>query len=400
MLFLLFPVIAYSQNDVMKMLGDVKISGYLQSQYQKAQAPGINNWSGGNFDENSDSRFMIRRGRIKLEQEDKFSMFTFQLDGTQDGVRLMDAYVQLHHPNNKSLIFTAGLFNRPFGYVISYSSGDRDFPERPRVIQTMMPRERDLGAMLTFQPQHKFSFITAEFAVVNGSGINARDYDSKKDIIGNLRFNFDSLTNQNLSIGFGASIYKGSVRSNTDTYYQPSSNSFSQVTGALNKNVMRNYYGANFQLMYKSSFGNTTFKTEYIKGTQPGVSTSSSISGLLASQSFANQPITDLYIRDFNGYVFWLTQQIANSKFTAIVGYDSYDPNTDIATNHIGQVGSNTSAGDIKFNTLGYGLVYDLSNRIKLTLYNEQVYNENTVLADFKQDINDNIFTTRLQYKW
>ena len=397
---LMLPVYAFSQNNNSNLFGDVKISGYIHSQYQKAQAPGINNWSGGDFNENSDSRFIIRRGRVKVEKEDQFSTVTFQLDGTQDGVRLMDAYLQLHHPTNKTFLFTAGLFSRPFGYAVSYSSGERDFPERPRVFQTIMARERDLGAMLTFHPQQKFSFLTAELAVVNGSGINARDYDSNKDIIGNLRFAFDSIANQNLSIGFGASIYDGSVRSNTDTYYQPSSTAFLPANGALNKNLKRNYYGANLQLTYKSSFGNTTFKTEYMKGTQPGVSSSPSISGLLASQSFASQPITDLYLRNFNGYVFWLTQQIANSKFTAIVGYDSYDPNTDIATNDIGRVGSNTSAGDIKFNTLGYGLVYDLSNRIKLTVYNEQVSNESTLLADFKEDIKDNVFTTRLQYRW
>lgn len=250
------------------------------------------------------------------------------------------------------MLFTAGLFNRPFGYAVGYSSSQRDFPERPRVFQTVTPRERDLGAMLTFLPQHKFSFITAELALINGSGINAKDYDSNKGIIGNVSFKFDSLANPNFSIAFGGSIYNGSVRSNTDTYFEPMQGGSSPVTGVTNKNFKRNYYGANLQLGYKNSFGTTTFKTEYRQGVQPDISASASVSGLLASQSFTTQPTSNLYLRNFNGYVFWLKQQIASSKLTAIVGYDVYDPNIGINENEIGIAGSNTSAGDIKFSTL------------------------------------------------
>ncbi len=399
-LIIFFPFATFSQNKNTSFPNEIKITGYLQTQFQKAQSAGINSWSGGDFNENSDSRFTIRRGRLKVERMHQFSTITFQLDGTQDGVKLMDAFIQLHHPQNKTFLFTAGLFNRPFRYAVGYSSSQRDFPERPRVFQTVMPRERDLGAMLSFQPQNRFSFISADLALVNGSGINAKDYDSKKDIIGNINFKFDSLANQNLSIAFGASIYKGSVRSNTDTYYQPTRGGFSPVTGAVNKNLKRNYYGANLQLGYKSNFGTTAFKTEYIQGSQPGIAASPSVSGLLASQSFSAQPTGNLYLRNFNGYVFWLTQQIANSRLTAMVGYDVYDPNIDVNDNEIGFAGNNTSAGDIKFSTLGYGLTYQLSDRMKFTVYNEHVYNNSTLLADFKQDVKDNVFTTRLQYKW
>ncbi|WP_131707588.1 hypothetical protein [Chryseobacterium angstadtii] len=40
---------------------DIKITGYLQTQFQKAQSPGITSFSGGNFPANSDNRFMISR---------------------------------------------------------------------------------------------------------------------------------------------------------------------------------------------------------------------------------------------------------------------------------------------------------------------------------------------------
>lgn len=404
-LFLVIPVVSFAQNNNAPSSydpHDIKITGYLQTQFQVAQSPGINSWSGGDFSEHSASRFMLRRGRLKVDRVDKFSSVVFQLDGTQDGLRIMDAFIQFYSPENRSLKFTAGLFNRPFGYSIAYSSGYRDFPERARVFQTLMPRERDLGAMISYKPNKIVPFITAELAIVNGSGLNAKDYDSNKDIIGNLSFNFDSLANKKLHLGFGGSIYKGTVRSNTTTYLKPVADGFTANTDPANENYnfRRDYYGANLQLGYDNSFGSTTFKTEYIQGTQPGVAATTSTSGFAASTSFATQPTGNLYLRNFNGYFFWFTQQIANSKLTAILGYDVYDPNTDIDEDEIGKSGNNTTAGDIKFSTLGYGITYALNGRLKLTVYNEHVKNDGTQLTDYQHDIKDNVFTTRLQYRW
>lgn len=385
-----------------KTTNPIKISGYLQTQFQSAQDKGINSWSGGDFTEFSNSRFMLRRGRIKIEREDKFSNVVFQIDATQDGVKIMDAYIDFHLAQWKDLTFTAGLFNRPFGYSLAYSSSDRAFPERARVFQTVMPRERDLGAMLSYTPHKALPFLTAHVAVVNGTGITAKDFDNKKDIIGSLNFKFDSIANQKLHLGFGASIYKGSVRNDTETYYTPNGNRFTAHTNAINegRNLARNYVGADLQISYDSDFGTTSFKTEYIAGKQPGLASTSNISGLAATTSFATQPTGNLYVRNFNGYYFWLTQAIANTKLVAIVGYDVYDPNTDINENEIGRAGTYTSSADIKFNTFGYGFTYAINNRLKATIYNEHVNNNGTALADFRRDVKDNVFTTRLQYRW
>lgn len=403
--FFLFPTILLAQNNNAPSsndIHDIKITGYLQMQYQKAQSAGISSFSGGDFSTNSDGRFMIRRGRLKIDRVDKFSNIVFQLDATQNGVQLMDAFIQLHNPKLNGFLLTAGLFNRPFGYSIVYSSGYRDFPERARVFQTLMPRERDLGAMVTYQPQQIGDFLTADLAVVNGSGLSARDYDSRKDLIGSLNFKFDSLANKKLHLDFGASIYKGTVRSNTDTYFNSTSNGFVAQTSAtnINSNAERNYYGVNLQLQHDHSFGTSTFKTEYVEGTQPGVAALSSINGPTASTSFATQPVGNLYLRHFNGYYFWFTQQIAKTGLTALLAYDVYDPNTDIEGAKIGLTGNNTTAGDIKFNTLGYGLTYALSSRLKLTVYNEHVNNETTSIPAYTSDLKDNVFTTRLQYRW
>lgn len=381
---------------------EIAITGYLQTQYQRAQSAGISSFSGGDFAKNSKDRFMIRRGRLKIDRADKYSSIVFQIDATQNGVQLMDAFIQLHRPNSKALLFTAGLFNRPFGHSIVYSSGYRDFPERARVFQTLMPRERDLGAMVTLRPDGWFHFLTAEVAVINGSGHSSRDYDSRKDIVGNLGFKFDSLANKKLHIGFGGSIYRGSVRSDTESYFTSTGNGFVKNTSPdnIDWNAKRDYYGGNLQLQYDNTFGTTLFKAEYIGGTQPGVASSSSLTGPLASQSFAAQPTTDLYVRPFSGYYLWLTQQIAKSRFTALLAYDSYDPNREVKEAEIGAAGNNTTAGDIRFNTLGYGMTCLINSRMKLTVYNEHVVNDPTQLPDYLEDLKDDVFTVRLQYRW
>lgn len=403
-LLLGFPLFVFSQSNNAPSSydpHDIKITGYLQTQFQKAQSEGISSFSGGDFAENSNNRFIIRRGRLKIDRVDKYSSIVFQVDATQNGVQLMDAFIQLQHPDYKQFRLTAGLFNRPFGYSIVYSSGYRDFPERARVFQTLMPRERDIGAMLSYHPLNALKFLILDVAVVNGSGLFARDYDSKKDIIGNVSFKFDSLANKKLHIGFGGSFYKGTVRNATESYYSCNTNGFTKNTSPSYKgfNFKRNYFGGNIQLQYDNIFGTTNLKMEYIAGTQPGIASSSTIAGPLASQSFSTQPATDLYLRSFTGYYIWFSQQLMRTKFSALVAYDVYDPNSKISESQIG-LENNTTAGDIKFSTLGYGISYLVNSRVKLTVYNERVINSPTQLSNYQDDIRDDVFTARLQYRW
>ncbi|TDG36746.1 porin [Pedobacter changchengzhani] len=381
---------------------DIKITGYLQTQFQTAQSPGITSFSGGDFAENSDNRFIIRRGRLKIDRVDKYSSIVFQLDGTQNGVQLVDAFIQLREPKLKSLSLTAGLFNRPFGYNIVYSSGYRDFPERPRVFQTIMPRERDIGVLAGYRPHNQLKFLTLEFAVINGSGLTSKDFDSKKDFIGNIAIKFDSLAHNKFHLNFGGSVYKGTLKNDTKTYYSSTPGGFIENTNddIKGKFLERNYYGANLQLAYDNTFGATTFKTEYVAGKQPGVASSNSLKGPYASQSFSVQPLTNLYARNFSGYYFWVTQQIFKTKLEALISYDVYDPNTAVKGSDIGKANTFTTAGDVKYSTLGYGLTYQVNDRIKFTVYNENVKNESTLLKEVPNDIRDDVFTARLQYRW
>lgn len=59
-----------SDVDLLKRL---KITGYIQAQWQMAQQPGIESFAGGNFPANVDNRFSVRRGRVKFTYEWDFS---------------------------------------------------------------------------------------------------------------------------------------------------------------------------------------------------------------------------------------------------------------------------------------------------------------------------------------
>ena len=176
------------QDDV-NLFKRIKISGYLQPQFQMTDSNGSANYSGGNFNANTDKRFMLRRARVKIAYETLLSQYVFQIDATEKGFAIKDMYAKFTEPWAKTVSLTVGCMNRPFGYEIGYSSSLRETPERARMSQIIFPGERDLGAMLTFQipKTSKWNFIKAEAGLYNGTGAGAVDFDYQKDFIGRIR---------------------------------------------------------------------------------------------------------------------------------------------------------------------------------------------------------------------
>src|SRR6478609_4343751 len=72
---------------IYKKYDKIKISGYMQPQYQKIQTKGAKSYSGGDFPPNVDSRFMMRRGRLRIDYvhfsdtKNPSIQFVFQFDG-------------------------------------------------------------------------------------------------------------------------------------------------------------------------------------------------------------------------------------------------------------------------------------------------------------------------------
>lgn len=378
-------------------LKKIKLSGYIQAQFQSAQIDGIPSFAGGNFSAGIHNRFLIRRGRLKVTYDNDITNYVLQIDATEKGLGLKDAYVLFKEPWLKSFGLKGGVFYRPFGFEISYSSSSRETPERSRMFQTLFPGERDLGVSVEYSPYTPYESFLGYFnfkgGVFAGNGINV-EVDNKKDFIGRLGFSLP-FYEENLAIDGGISMYVGGVKLAAGKSILTVSNAVLATADTKTAYADRNYLGIDAQVYYALPvLGNFTLRGEYISGKQPGGSTSSSSSPTALQTG-------DLYLRNFSGYYLNYVQNLGD-KNQLVVKYDVYDPNTDVEGDQIGAVtAAKLGSGDIKYSTLGVGLVHYWDDNIKFVLYYDSVSNEtSSKLAGFNSDLRDNVVTFRIQYKF
>ena len=415
-------------KDDISLMKKLKFSGWVQTQFQLADQTGIETYAGGsNFNANVDDRFSVRRGRLKAIYDNGFSLYNIQIDISERNVQIREMFVKLSDHKWKAFRLTTGIFNRPFGYEISQSSSVRETPERARMSQTLFFTERDLGTWLQFQAptSSKFHFLKLDAAVVSGTGITnvnnlgasvadaskntqnntsgGNDFDFQKDFIGRISGEKTNKS-QKVTVSGGLSYYYGGYRTGNKQIWKNSSShagfdcdsSLSNV-GTI---VKRIHYGADFQLTIDNPLGLTTLRGEFIMGQMPGL-------GYRTYNSTPySQPLTPIYYRNFNGAYFYFVQRFGKSKHTIVVKYDWYDPNVNVKGTQIGAAGSNTSATDVRFDTWGFGYLYNLDANVKLSVYYDMVKNESTLISnadprkDFSKDIKDNVLTLRIQYKF
>ena len=159
----------------------------------------------------------------------------------------------------------------------------------------------------------------------------------------------------------------------------------------------RHYYGADVQFKINHGWGASEWRAEHWFGVQPGTTASTTNPGSLPNTNGVPAPT---YIRNFNGSFFYFLQNIINAKNQLLVRYDWYDPNTKVKGNEIGVAGSHTGPADIRYNTFGLGYAYYLNAHVKLVLYYDWVKNESTQLAGYTTDLDDNVVTLRLQFRF
>ncbi|HEX5626232.1 MAG TPA: hypothetical protein VFX48_09460, partial [Saprospiraceae bacterium] len=116
------------QGNEIKSLKKVKVSGYVQPQFQYAENKGIK-YPGGDFGAQVDKRFSIRRGRVKIAYSSSPFEFVIVTENTERGISLHDFYGSYDF-KKIGLKYTAGLFPRPFGFEQSYSTANHEGPER------------------------------------------------------------------------------------------------------------------------------------------------------------------------------------------------------------------------------------------------------------------------------
>lgn len=388
----------------------LKISGYIQAQWQSAQLDSLNalpmdmkSGAGLNDIEKRDkatdiNRMGVRRGRVKFAYDDSGFQGVLQLDITEKGVGIKDAYLNVIDPWVGYFAVKGGVFDRPFGYEISYSSSRRESPERSRVFQTLFPDERDLGAMLAIQAPKgsPWAVLRFEAGLFAGNGIGL-DNDSRKDFIGHLTY---STSRANLKYGVGASYYNGSVAQLNKNIYSLDADKFTTKAGDSTGFSKREYFGFEGQVSYSSVIGLSSLRGEYLFGTQPGSSTSSGSPKGTSTFVGASSSITDTYIRKFQGGYIQFVQDIADTKHSITVKYDWYDPNAKIKGDKVGVAGSKTGKVDMAYTTLGLGYMYRMNNNVRLMAYYDMVKNESTKVKGYFSDVKDNLVTVRVQYKF
>ena len=399
-------------------LKKIKISGYIQTQYQVAESASVASYAGGNFPQNVKSRFQVRRGRFKINYDNDLTQYVLQLDVTQNGIGIKDAYASIKEPWLRMASLTAGVFDRPFGFEISYSSSNREAPERSRLFQTLFPGERELGAKIELTPENgPLSYFNLKAGVFNGVLNNANENDRHKDFIGRLGFQLP-FEEQGLAIDGGFSTYAGAVTDNSKKIFVIDNASavkkfkVDSTASNLGNAFDRNYYGFDLQLYYDVPvIGGATLRGEYLWGKQPGTDKSSSFynpdvaAATDTKSAIDGKKITDIYMRNFSGWNLNFVQNIG-LKNQFVVKYDVYTPNKDITANDIGAPGSNLSATDIKYTTLGLGWIYHWDANVKFVLYYDWVTNEKVnanatgSLAAYKENLKDNVLTLRMQYKF
>jgi hypothetical protein len=373
----------------------LKLTGYIQPQYQQGEKDA--SLKIGNPNENTEesfSRIGIRRGRIKLSYEENIATGVFQLDLTEKGLGLKDAYLDVKDPWLNSLHLKAGIFDRPFGNEISYSSSRRESPERSTICQTLFPEERDLGVMLVLQAPKSspWSIVKLEAGLFAGNGIKP-EIDSRQDFIGHL--SVSKPIGSDGSFGAGVSYYNGSVYQGTENVFTLDGKQFNLYADVSNTGrfAKREYTGFDAQLAWLSSWGLTQLRSEYLFGQQPGIAGSSK------SPNASTLPTADTYIRRFSGGYVIFIQDIGTLPFSAVLKYDWYDPNTKISGNEIG--GNGASKADLSQNTWGLGALWRMNNNLRLQAFYEINANETTAnITDREKDLKDNVFTLRLQYKF
>lgn len=374
----------------------LSISGYLQGQTQYGQEQARLRVGEPSKEEGMPHRMGIRRGRIKFDYTERLAQMVFQLDVNESKVSLKDAYFELKSPwrSLRRSGLKLGVFNRPFGYEIEYSSSRRESPERSQIFNELFPGERDMGLMLSLSPNkgNALDFLKLEAGLFVGSGIHS-ELDNRRDFIGHLSGR--GKLSEDLKLSAGVSYYHGFVQHTREQYFSMEVDGFKthEVKAVGSSYALRQYFGVDAQLALSTSLGTTQLKGEYLWGQQP------SRRGSFRSPNSNKLHIEPLYLRPFSGGYVMLVQGLGGLPVSAVLKYEWLDPNTQLSGDNLLPKGG--SEADLSSQTLGMGLVWRMSKSLRLQAYYDFVHNERAQgLEGYETDRADNVLTLRIQYSF
>lgn len=391
----------------------LRFGGYMQPQFQWAEEKGADSYNGGDFSAESNNRFMLRRGRIRLdyfhfnEAGKPLTYFAFQFDGTERGVAIRDFWGRFFENKWELFAVTTGVFARPMGFELSYSSVDRESPERGRMSQILMRTERDLGAMLTIENRKRNTLLKnfrADIGLFNGQGLTGPgDYDSYKDLIARVSLRPTTIKSLGWILSANASMLYGGIGNRLPQVFDMQQGAVSAFrldssAGHVNRKLPRHYFDLDFQLKIPDrKYGFTEFRAEVLWGRQTATALTTETPGIYPVDGAGN--LQPLYVRPFiGGYVYFL-QHLFSDNLQLVLKYDWYDPNRWVSGRNL-RSDRGFSAADVRYDTYAGGFVYHFNPHMKATLWYEHVRNEATSLPGYTQDRLDNVFTFRMQYRF
>jgi hypothetical protein len=413
--------LAIAESDLSK-LTKIKVSGYMQAQYQYFENPSIqpNNY------------LSLRRARVKFTYEMTDGVkFVLTPEFVPGSLSVKDAYVVLNDRWSKAFSIWAGKFNRP-NYEVEYSSSSREMAERSTVIRTLYPGERAIGAKLEYNPINvPFHFQLAllngadGITINNASGVNLnttenKDFDNYKDIMVRTTYNLQ-LGNFG-GLDFGAHGYFGSLKSNALKTLSSDYTTIEDVK--FGDAVKRTWVGGEFQF-FADLLGGMSIKGEYIAGKNASIG----YSPVAAAGTTAAIPGVANFQNNFAGYYLYFIKNLGKKNQFAF-RYDYYDPNTDITGKDVTIVkytsadattlkSRTSSKSDLATSTFGLALHHYFDDNLRISLDYQIVQNEKVgsvgiltedytkadgtkVLKglDYGKVVNQNLLTLRIQAKF
>lgn len=173
----------------------LRISGYLQSQYESSQFSEDEVQQGGAL-LNRD-RFVLRRARLRVDGDSQYAAFALEVDantvrGMTVAARRAYGVLRLPGPTPQDapyVALTGGLQDIPFGFEVPEGSGNRIFMERSLASTAFFPGEPDIGATLS----GGYGPLRYALSVMNGQpfddrtgGISVVDPNAAKDLLAHV----------------------------------------------------------------------------------------------------------------------------------------------------------------------------------------------------------------------
>lgn len=299
----------------------IDLSGYVQAQYV--------------IDEASGTADTAKIRRVRLDFRGKIKNVGWRVQTDAYPVRLLDAY--LDYPVS-FLNLRVGQFKVPFGQENLESSPKLDTIERAQISERLVAGRdlpsasgRDIGLQLSgeYAPQGTkiFDYVVGIF---NGQGINTSDADEKKDLVARIVFSPPVELFKGLSLG--VAYYNGKwdyerkkTRFVLDDAFSVIDTTVTVTDSLILDDWLTRETRTGLELTYLR--GPLLLKGEYITGKDKGTG----ISGSGTSEKWDSSKERTIERLGWYVQVAYKLKELIPLDWEAVVRYDSYDPDTNLA---------------------------------------------------------------------